>query len=161
MQKQIDNFMEPPKALLKPTRVSQPVPLSKASVNSHHLKTKSAVIPKLDLTKIKRDVDFESQPEVQQSEESSHMTLTEGFDEDEMLLDDPVFAGKGFSDESIHFKEIDIVNRKACKLGASSQDLYADQLSSIEQAENIPVRKPAIPMLDFSKLKGVQQPAPK
>lgn len=54
------------------------------------------------------------------------MTLTEGFDDDELLLDDPIFAQKVFSEESIHFKEIDIVNRKAFKLVSSSQDLYND-----------------------------------
>jgi transcription initiation factor TFIID subunit TAF12 len=57
-----NNFMpDSQKPKVNPiARVSQPVPLTTKSqiVQSHHLKTKSAVIPRLDLTKIKRDAEF-------------------------------------------------------------------------------------------------------
>jgi hypothetical protein len=82
-------------------------------VQSHHIKTKSAVIPRLDLTKIKRDAEFEAHLEVGTSDES-HLTFTEGYDED--LLEEPCFPEKKMFSENIQLKEIDLVNRRSFKV---------------------------------------------
>jgi hypothetical protein len=87
------------------------------------------------------------------SSEESHLTFTEGFDED--LLEEPCFPEKKMFSENIQLKEIDLVNRTNFKMASETKEVFMDDLSSIEQSENI-ARKPAIPPLDFSKLKGVQ-----